>query len=365
MENSIFNFVSPQSNDKLSAFCDSDQKRLFFLLDNFLTPLREKLNLPGDVTFGMELELENINDINRRYLSNGIMGINIDYERKFEWELSNDTTLVNGAEIVSPIFNDSIQTWESLNAVCRLAKLYGKIEERCGSHVHVGTQTIGAEVDSWLNLFKLWGVYENIIFRFAYGEFLSLFPGREKFCAPVGMAFLRNYLKFNNKIKKGKDVNVIEILSEFKSGSRNNAVNLKDVKIYSGFSWVEHKMTHKMIFSTEMESRNTIEFRCPNGTLNPIIWQNNINLFVMLLLYSKNLINFDDDIIQKRMIKIKNGECSKYNDIYVDQALELADLIFETNLDKICFLKQYLKTFQFYEGKEMKRAIGFTAINKK
>ena len=41
-----------------------------------------------------------------------------------------------------------------------------------------------------------------------------------------------------------------------------------------------------------------------------------------------------------------------YRNIYLEQAIELADLIFKRNIDKIYFLRQYLKSFQetdFYD----------------
>jgi len=35
-----------------------------------------------------------------------------------------------------------------------------------------------------------------------------------------------------------------------------------------------------------------------------------------------------------------------YSEIFLDQALELSDMIFDTNLDKIYFLRQYLKSYE-------------------
>ena len=35
-----------------------------------------------------------------------------------------------------------------------------------------------------------------------------------------------------------------------------------------------------------------------------------------------------------------------YDEIYLDQALELADILFDNNLDKVYFLRQYLKPFK-------------------
>ena len=92
-------------------------------------------------------------------------------------------------------------------------------------------------------------------------------------------------------------------------------------------------------------SGNTIEFRSANGTMNPIIWQNNLNFIVNFLLYAKGS-KFDTKMILKRYIETEY-KFELYDEIYLSQALELCDLIFNNNYDKVCFLKQYLKGFEF------------------
>jgi len=102
--------------------------------------------------------------------------------------------------------------------------------------------------------------------------------------------------------------------------------------------------------------KNTLEFRSPNGTIDPVIWQNNLNMLVNLLLYCKSN-DFNNDVIDKRHDKYKEKYNSLYwyNEIYIDQALELCDLIFTNNLDKINFLRQYLKSFEICnKGKYIK-----------
>ena len=41
-----------------------------------------------------------------------------------------------------------------------------------------------------------------------------------------------------------------------------------------------------------------------------------------------------------------------YNEIYIEQSLELCDMIFSNNLDKIYFLKQYLKQLKVCQNSE-------------
>ena len=87
-----------------------------------------------------------------------------------------------------------------------------------------------------------------------------------------------------------------------------------------------------------------VEIRNPLSTLDYIIWQNYVNFFVHLFLYCKSN-NFNEDILDRRKCEIVDiaGDLDSYDNIYLDQALELSDLIFNNNIDKIYFLRQYLK----------------------
>ena len=91
----------------------------------------------------------------------------------------------------------------------------------------------------------------------------------------------------------------------------------------------------------------TIELRVPNGTLDEIVWQNYINFFIKMILYCKSK-NFDDDILNRRYKSVYNlfGNLDSYSKIYLDQALEFCDMIFNNNLDKLYFLRQYIKSFE-------------------
>ena len=85
--------------------------------------------------------------------------------------------------------------------------------------------------------------------------------------------------------------------------------------------------------------------------MNSVVWQNNINLFVNMLLYAKSP-DFNHDIVDKRKL-INEGKYDNlkwYNELYLDQVLEFCDLTFNSNEDKIYFLRQYLKSFEIGES---------------
>ena len=72
----------------------------------------------------------------------------------------------------------------------------------------------------------------------------------------------------------------------------------------------------------------------------------------MKLCYYCKSSSFDDSTIDKRytLIKDKYDSITWYDEIYLEQALELCDMIFNNNFDKCYFLKQYIKSFRVNRG---------------
>lgn len=223
-------------------------------------------------------------------------------------EIGSESTLENGDEIISPILRDEISSWNDLKQVIEIMKQYYEIHQTCGGHIHIGTQILGETKLNWQNFCKLWSAYEKVIYRFTDGEYLKTRMYGCNYAKPLAKA-IQYYKKDNHYNMQGLF-------------SKDKAVSFKKVK---GF---------------QEEKNNTIEFRCPNGTLEATIWQNNINFFVRFLNYCKDY-NFDYDTVDKREREITDYK--NYHSIYFEEALELADLIFYNNLDKVNFLRQYLK----------------------
>ena len=312
----IFNFLSPNDNDKLSSLSGIDLQELIVLIDECYIELRNTLYLDKNITFGVELEFENAmyERIVRKLDEEFIDG---------SWQIEKDESLNNGIEIITPILTDNEITWKKLDNVCTIVNPYASVLENSGCHIHIGSQILGNKKESWLNFIKLWSIYENIIFRFSYGKFLTARPSIKDYASPIGKVLWKDYkkLKFSN-VSLEKIINTI-------SHKRCQAVNFDNVS------------------SFDFENGNTIEFRCVNGSLSSEICQNNVNFFAKLLLYSSNPL-FDDDILEKRrrINKDKFYGLKWYDEIYLEQALELCDMIFDNNLDKIYFLRQYLKSFE-------------------
>lgn len=326
----IFDYIKPSNNDKFSDMSGFDLQDLIWYIKNYYLELRKKLGFNNIVTFGLELEFE-------QAMRNRICDRLNQYFNNDTWALKGDYSLDNGAEINSPILKDTETAWKDLEKVCEIVSDNAQIGKSSGGHIHIGTQVIGSKSTSWLNFIKFWSVYENIIYRFVYGDYLIGRPSIKRYATPMTKDFWKDYI-----ILKDNGYSTEEIIRKI-SHQKYQAVNFNNVSNPSNFS-----------------TRNTIEFRCPNGSLNPIIWQNNVNLFVNILLYSKSP-KFDDDIVSKRheIKQDKYSDLSDYNELYLEQALELCDMIFKNNFDKVYFLRQYLKSFQI-GIKELEKPKEFT-----
>jgi len=315
----VFQFINPNSNDKLSKMSGFDLQDLIILIDEYYIKLRNRLGFEQYITFGLELEFENamIDRIDRQLsevFPNG------------DWRTKHDSSLHNGAEINSPILRDSETTWRNLDKVCSIVEPLASIDKKSGGHIHIGTQILGNNKDSWLNFIKMWSVYENITYRFVYGDFLTARPSMFEYAEPMA----KDFWKYYEQLKS--DGSSLDTIISRISNNRYQAVNFNNVSKgnYNKF-----------------RNDNTIEFRCPNGSLNSAIWQNNVNFFVKLLMYSRNT-SFNDDLVQQRhqLNLDKYVGLKWYDEIYLEQALELCDMIFTNNFDKVYFLRQYLKSFQ-------------------
>lgn len=114
-----------------------------------------------------------------------------------------------------------------------------------------------------------------------------------------------------------------------------------------------------LYFNNLTTKKNTIEFRSPNGTLEEVIWQNNINFFGKLIEAALNT-DLDMEKINYYIDMVKTDDLiNEYSKVNFSKALELADMIFEKNIDKLTFLKQYIKDGKESQSKSLVRSKKF------
>lgn len=304
-----------KSNDMLSKLGKEELEELRKEIKTSTLPYREHLGFDFTDTFGVEIEYENLSrDIVDRYI----------LKNHRSYISDSDDTIIIGGEIDSPILVDKKEDWNELQEICYfLAENNAVTNQKAGGHIHIGSHILKNNLIYWQQFLKTYMLYEKELLEFFKGEEKEMRSSVDKYAKAIANILYKDLDKLNDTFCFS------DLYDEIFLKDRNIAVNFKNIKRcvdkpYSG---------------------STIEFRSPNGTSKEIIWQNNINTAVKLFKAPvKGII--DEEYLDYKLNKGLEEEATYSN------ALELIDMIFDNNLDKIYFLKQYSKDFNFKEEKE-------------
>ena len=311
------------TNNLFSQFSELDKKELISFLDNFYLHYRNNLNFNDTtLTFGIEIEFQKI-------LLEKVEQLLINSNLK-NWLTKKERSIITGGEINSTILNDNQTNWLEIKKVCSILKENNaKISENCGGHVHFGSNILGDNYNSWLTFIKCIIAFEKVLFRFGYGEEVKERHSVRKFAYPV--SYLLKEILYSENIDFN-NINTAKLLDIIKDRtSKRSSVSFQKI----------------CIKNLDNIKNNTIEFRFPNGTIEEIIWQNNINTLGKLLLAVKN-DKIDIDVIDFLLKNIQkenniNVLLMDYGSIHLNTALLFCDMIFDNDLDKLYFLRQYIK----------------------
>lgn len=306
----------------------------------------DKINIP-DYKFGIEIEFAGaiFNGVKQKldeilkYESNTLeelRQIEKDKEEFKKWRLVNDGSVQSnewhrakkGGEINSPIIRDRKKAWNELKKVCKMLRTreYIKISENCSIHIHT-ERDIYSDLEELKNLLKLWIVYEDIIYRFGYGETDIYRPALLNYAKPLSSSFV---ITTDEMLKKLEDIETKRDLLRLVSYERKYGLNLTNV-------------TKEPLRKDDI-IKPTIEVRIYNGTLNENIIQNNVRFNMNLLNYCKKE-NFDNEFIEYRIKKFKRNFINDSIFENPEKADELSKLLFKDELDRLKFLKQYYKIY--------------------
>lgn len=317
MESSILR----DRNTGFSKLRGLDLQEVLLEVEKTIITYRDILYLDSKLFFGLEIEWEGRNK-----------SIIIDYlsKNRGSWVFDEDGSLDTGGEIKSPRLNDKRESWKALKDVCEnLKKIAAVADEKTGGHIHFGANIFGDDLEAFLIFLKTYAIYENIFFRFYYGEFLC----HRSSSYTRGSKQAWRIRKYIDDIKSIDDLNNHY---NFLRSDRSVAINFQNLKF-----------GHRSI------DKNTIELRIPNGSVEEIIWQNNINAFGKFILKTIS-DKIDRDYINRTFLEITEDSINSllYNEICLSKALEFVDLVFDNDLDKFYFLRQYFKNYEDNYGLE-------------
>ena len=182
----IFTYLAPYDNEMLSNMKGLDLVKLLSDINDYYLELRSCLGFEEYITFGLELEFENA------MLTSIIEKLNL-HKLLSSWSLVDDASLnsSNSGEVNSPIFKDKHSTWQEINSICQILKKYSNIGPYCASQTNIGTQILGGNPEYLINFLELWANYENIIYRFLNGEFLTTRRNMIYYASPMALYIKR------------------------------------------------------------------------------------------------------------------------------------------------------------------------------
>lgn len=256
MEDDGFFYTDPENEQ---AFNDALERARFEPLgydyDNALNG--------SNVTFGLEIEFEggNKSAIARELYDMGI--ISTPYVERYhsqgqpgKWKIENDGSLIDGAELVSPVLRDTPETWRQLEKICEVVKRHGgRISPRCGGHVHIGMDPLDTARQRWKRFFKTIGGYEPELYRLAGGtEGRVRSSAHEHYAAPFGRSASMGFYS----TRSIETINDVRQLTQGIQRNRYHGINLTNI-------WSSNRP-------------DTVEFRYFNSSLDHRQIQANVKI---------------------------------------------------------------------------------------
>lgn len=274
-------------------------RNLDIKLDNYPLIYRSKLTIPSYVNFGLEFELDKVDyDEVRELVKREVSG-------SFDVKIDKSLTKGQSAEIVTPVLNNRKETWVLLKKLGELLERLNPDYNLCSFQVNFDGKLL-PRVEDKARFLKLYAMYEDIVYRFSLGEDSCFRDSIDTYAYPI-------------------------------------ILMLKGIHHYSDGSVVEMLSNHKRYGICFKDKHDLIEFRSPNMSSNPIMWQNYVTTFYYLVEASMNrrydMKRVDEyiDHFYKSYI-LENYALEKR-----DKAEEFCDLIFKKSDDSIAFMHQYLK----------------------
>ena len=354
--------VNRDTNIILSSLSKTELISLFTRINEMPLTFRCRLNIPSNISFGNEIEIEGIT-LNRASLITELFNDSVGLYGEDRYEVHPEQTAA--AEIVTPVLTNRVHHWTTFKSMYELLCETGAtIGENTSSHIHTGSNLINTPGKLSL-LLKTLVVFEPIIFKFGYGildkprEYLT---SRLTYSIFSPMMTPKRVCAFTDELDHYNHNDKNAMGAKFSEFIRPDLA-FRPVFNFNNFDFSK---LHYGIAVEEPNSEDHFEVRCFNGTLRPEIAQNNISLIISIVAavingkideeyinreyekYRKKRYNFDTKfaiLYEEDRVAQYNRLLNGFGKVKLDKALKLADMIFDTEIDKCYFLKQYLKLF--------------------
>ena len=304
------------------------QEFLEFIKTKRMDFVRENVGLDERITYGIELEmagflpedfreLQKRNEIfnelrKRREIKSSLRG----------WKIDEEGTVDNGngLEYITPTMRDKKSDWDELEDACKLVNSLGvRTTDDCGLHIHIGADILGTDEKAWKNLFELWREIEPFAYKMCNKSGEKNRAGILNHAGPTASIIDDMFKKDLVKINSSEDVK--KVADEY-------------TRRYIKFKTFSGRTKSMNLQCIAEGKQNTIEFRIPNGELDPVEIQRNVLFFGKIVEVSKKLAEdkeYKKDIFES-LKKEKNPN---------RKVLYILDLLFDDIDSKAVFLDRY------------------------
>ena len=294
------------SDANLKSYLLSNEETI---LNNLITPVTAselgKTEVDNKITIGVELECCN-KEIDNYTKTKTLLN---------HFDVKRDTTVRSGLEITSPIMHYDMENLTLLKSLCELLKenkFY--TDTSCGGHIHIGSNYFITKED-YLMLLYLYNNCEEILYYITDRENTKKRPSFDRYATKSKEAYIG---AIDEGLFKKENFNK-EITSIFNkiNPDRYRGLNFKNI---------------------DSLTKQTIEFRMPNGEIDFTELLANIKLFSRLIEMSHklNYLEKTDPIkVKAFLIGETKSDIEKLN--------LLLDILFTTESEKQIYIDRYTK----------------------
>ena len=266
--------------------------------------LKSRVSIPPEMTIGVEIESigplsKQIKDLKTLFILDG-------WDAKHDGSLADDEKCSAGVEITSPILKGDDP--EINNKIAYISNFLideeQYVNDTCGGHIHIGADYF-KDYESYQNLVDLWINCEQIIYIIS--NQIGEVPRKKisDYAKPISKSYERiaeqGFIDFSDVESLREIENQLNLASK-----RCNGINFNNLSDYN---------------------KHTIEFRIPNGTINPDTWIENINLFGNLLKKCKEITEIrkkdKDALSQEEKTQLKAYNALVFGKLDTDEKANL------------------------------------------
>ncbi len=299
----------------------------------------KKINLPDGITIGIEIESEGKYSRDIKHMQ----------KLKDNWQSKEEFCLYHGVEVVSPIIKSEEHKENEIYEICEILNYCDQIcSKRCGGHIHIGADYL-TNINAWKNLIEIWANTENILYIISNREGEKIRERIIDWAQPFSP-------KIELVLEKGEvDLEDEEDLDEF-------CKELKVIQESEIEPFSEPRYSGINFCNLGDSEKDTIEFRTPNGTINPDTWIENINLFGGIVQAAQELSVIEEkmesgqeltDQEVKKFQAFKRIKTIENKPIYENEKLKaLMDLVIAPD-EQYIYLNRYKTNRKLLKGKNI------------